>query len=83
MKNVVIIGTGFALELIPIIKNAGLRVEGCIGPRNKMLDIWLGEDAQISKYVKSSNFLIAIGDPNTSKNNKECTFYWWEINDIH
>lgn len=65
MKSVIVVGTGgFAIELIPILQNAGVRIEGCIGPRNRLTDIWLGEENQIVKYIKSCSFLVAIGDAN-------------------
>ena len=68
-RKIAIIGTGgFSVELMALLRQSGLVVEGCIGPKNKLPDCWLGDDDVITSYVGTCSFLIAIG--NTGLRNK-------------
>ena len=62
-KSVIVVGTGgYALELVYLLKSACISVKGCIGPKNKLSEIWLGPDDELGCFTDDYLFVVAIGD---------------------
>ena len=62
-KSVIVVGTGgYALELVSLLKSACISVKGCIGPKNKLSEIWLGPDDELGYFTNDYLFVVAIGD---------------------
>jgi len=63
-REVVLIGTGgFAIEMIDLLPDTGVRVRGVVGPRPETaLSVpWLGEDEVLAEVARGAECLVVLG----------------------